>query len=82
MIQICFFASLREQLGVTNLSIEARENLTVKMVAEEIVNTHSDWADIFQDKQLLCAVNHQIVSPTTIVKDNDEVAFFPPVTGG
>ncbi|MEZ0315983.1 MAG: MoaD/ThiS family protein, partial [Methylophilaceae bacterium] len=41
------------------------------------------WASLFAGKQVVrAAINHELVSNTTVIKDGDEVAFFPPVTGG
>jgi molybdopterin synthase sulfur carrier subunit len=75
-ITVRYFASLREQLGVAELTIAADGLLTVTDV----------WKAANSDKalpqQLLYAVNMQYAQPETSVKDGDEVAFFPPVTGG
>ena len=75
-ITIRYFASLREQLGVDELSIAADHITTVSDV----------WTTANPDKPLpghvLCAVNMDYAQPETVVKDGDEVAFFPPVTGG
>jgi len=75
-ITIRYFASLREQLGVDELSIAADQITTVSDV----------WTTANADQplpgHLLCAVNMEYAQPETVVKDGDEVAFFPPVTGG
>jgi len=71
-----FFASLREQVGKSEVQIEADESKTVAQV----------WAQVCDDAplptQLLMAVNMEYGHQNTLVKDGDEVAFFPPVTGG
>jgi sulfur-carrier protein len=47
------------------------------------LKTHStDFQQAFSDNNLLCAVNQQLCDSTMPVKAGDEVAFFPPVTGG
>ncbi len=75
-IKIRYFASLREQLGVDELTIKADGVSTVFDV----------WKVANQDKSLprnlLYAVNMEYAQLETEVKDGDEVAFFPPVTGG
>jgi molybdopterin synthase sulfur carrier subunit len=41
------------------------------------------WANLFSDKQTVrAAINHALVDNDTRIKSGDEVAFFPPVTGG
>lgn len=75
-IKVKFFASLREQL-----------NEGVKQVDAEGVHTISDvWERATQTQlipsHVLCSVNLEHREPHEPVKDGDEVAFFPPVTGG
>ncbi|MFT6207270.1 MAG: molybdopterin converting factor small subunit, partial [Colwellia sp.] len=43
---------------------------------------NNDWQHYLTNNSLLCAVNHQMVNNDFLVKAGDEVAFFPPVTGG
>ena len=75
-ITVRFFASLREELGVTETDVPAHTNLTVTEV----------WKQATQDQplpaNLLSAVNQQYSELSQYVQDGDEVAFFPPVTGG
>jgi len=75
-IKVLFFASLRDALGRTGDEIDAGNITTVDDV----------WSAVAQEKPMpvnvLIAVNHEYVKAGTKVTDNDEVAFFPPVTGG
>ncbi len=75
-ITIRFFASLRENLKLDDMQISA-----------EGINTVTDaWNSGTENKAIpdnvLVAINMEYVSFDTVVTDNDEVAFFPPVTGG
>ena len=75
-VTIRFFASLKEQLGVERREIDAAA-----------VNTVSDaWRAVVADEELpdniLIALNLEYVAADRAVHDGDEVAFFPPVTGG
>lgn len=75
-IQVKFFASLREQVGKAEIE-----------VAEGLVTTVADvWSQSTTDMALpentLMAVNMDYVDANHLVKSGDEVAFFPPVTGG
>lgn len=75
-IRVKYFASLREKMG------RVEENL----VAEGLADVSAVWRAVDENRpmpdQLLCAVNHEYAKPDTPVRDGDEVAFFPPVTGG
>ena len=75
-LQVRYFASLRERMGRDSDSIE---NTKVASVADV-------WAYVSGNKPfpatLLVAVNMQYADLSKAVKDGDEVAFFPPVTGG
>lgn len=75
-VRVKFFASLREQIGAPDRATELQAPATVRQV----------WAAATDDAALpahvLCAVNYEYVSPQEEVADGDEVAFFPPVTGG
>lgn len=74
-IQIKFFASLRETLGMETSQIEAREGITIREIWDQV--TSQDYPI-----NTLCAINMDYAKPGDVVSDGDEVAFFPPVTGG
>lgn len=75
-IQVRYFASLRERIGRDSDEVEAADLRTVADV----------WGRSVPGEPLpgnvLCAVNMEYAAPDTPVRDGDEVAFFPPVTGG
>ncbi|MGR9107523.1 MAG: molybdopterin converting factor subunit 1 [Gammaproteobacteria bacterium] len=75
-IRIKFFASLREKTGFSEKFIAAEGLATVKDVVERL-----DLASLLGGT-VLYAVNMEYASLETPVTDGDEVAFFPPVTGG
>lgn len=81
MINILFFAALREQLSCEKMSITSDNILTVQDIITQLTIENPTWEQAFT-KSLLCAVNQEMVSKTSPVKSGDEVAFFPPVTGG
>tara|TARA_R110000787_G_scaffold179729_7_gene291772 strand:+ start:1056 stop:1304 length:249 start_codon:yes stop_codon:yes gene_type:complete len=82
MIKILFFARLREQLSTDCLQIPASENITTEHIRQQLANTDDLWAKVMRTDSLLVAVNQQITDWSHSVKSGDEVAFFPPVTGG
>ncbi len=75
MIQIKFFASLRETLSMESASIDARIGITIRQIWDQV--TSEDYP-----VNTLCAINMDYAKPDDVVNDGDEVAFFPPVTGG
>jgi len=75
-IKVKFFASLREQLDNDVKSVEAEGLRTVGDVWEKATGTP------LLPTHVLCSVNLEHREPHESVKDGDEVAFFPPVTGG
>lgn len=82
MIKIIFFAALREQLNCDQLTLPAENVNTVEQLKHVLVVQHPHWAAHFENTSLLCAVNHDMVSSEHLLNAGDEVAFFPPVTGG
>ena len=76
MITVKFFASLRERLGVGEVEIECPTPATIGQVWAEVATEQP------LDEGILMALNHQYVQADQNVADGDEVAFFPPVTGG
>ena len=75
-ITVRFFASLREQLGTAKTGIDFESNLTVAKVWEQATDSKPAPAN------MLSAVNQVYAGFDHPVNDGDEVAFFPPVTGG
>ena len=75
-VTVRYFAALREQMQRTTDSLEAHSVQTVADVWRSVSGTGELPGD------LLCAVNLEYVSAEHPVEDGDEVAFFPPVTGG
>jgi molybdopterin synthase sulfur carrier subunit len=75
-IHVKFFASLRERLGREAQEVEVRDGLTVGALWCVVSGTDALPANV------LAALNQEYATPEQPVHDGDEVAFFPPVTGG
>lgn len=82
MIKVVFFAALREKLGCDGIELEASDINTIADVKAQLAAKSDDWRAHFDNAALLSAVNHDMVANDHPVKSGDEVAFFPPVTGG
>ncbi|MEY4729851.1 MAG: molybdopterin synthase sulfur carrier subunit [Pseudomonadota bacterium] len=84
MINLKYFASLKEELGVTHEAIALpAASANVLSVVQTLQARGGKWQDhLVSDGKLKFAVNHVMVNVDAPVRDGDEVAFFPPVTGG
>lgn len=75
-VKVLFFASLREHLGVGQATLDTSSPLTVQAVWQRSSGQEALPANV------LVSVNHSYAGVDTLVQPGDEVAFFPPVTGG
>jgi len=82
MIQVLFFASLRERLNTERIELPADNLDTVDAVLAALLTHSEQFNQVLSQPKPLMAVNQEIALPSTAVKDGDEVAFYPPVTGG
>lgn len=86
MIHVLFFARLREQLGCDKISVEATqldsEGISVETLLQQLCESHPEWAQWLLARDVLVALNQTICDKSATVQSGDEVAFFPPVTGG
>jgi molybdopterin synthase sulfur carrier subunit len=76
-VSVKYFASLRELIGEASATVEIEENTTVDAL----------WLSISERKNVefdnvMMTVNMEYVKPGCRLTAGDEVAFFPPVTGG
>lgn len=84
MIKILYFARLREQLGTAGEALPpAPESATVGDILAWLRRRGGVWSKVLAEGEtVLAAVNQDMARPETPVRDGDELAFFPPVTGG
>lgn len=84
MIRIKFFSLIREALDTEELTAELPDDVrTVAELKDWLSAQHGElWRSTLAQPNLVHAVNHCVVDPDHGVKDADEVAFFPPMTGG
>lgn len=81
MIKVLFFAQTRELVGVDSVSVDA-DNISAEALRDQLCQQGEQWSRALQASKLLVAINQDMVQMDAIVKSGDEVAFFPPVTGG
>ena len=83
-VKVLFFAALREQLGTSSLEVDVPAGAaTVGGLRNFLIEKNSAWREALGEKKLVrAAVNQDMVDKAAPIKAGDEIAFFPPVTGG
>jgi molybdopterin synthase sulfur carrier subunit len=83
MIKVLYFASLRELLGVSAEEIRLNQpEISVTELVAQLVTRGAGWTSLSSNKNVRVAINQTVVNNEALIKAGDEVAFFPPVTGG
>lgn len=83
-LTILYFAWLRERVGATSEELTLPAGVaTVAALVEHLVARGPGYAAAFANRRAVrCAVNQEFAPPSAVLHPGDEVAFFPPVTGG
>ena len=83
-LQLKFFASLREALGISQENVEIPDDIHTIADLRIYLTRRSDvWAQaLAEGRALRCALNQEMVEANVALQDGAEIAFFPPVTGG
>ncbi len=83
-VKVLYFASIREKLGRNAEEIDLPSGVaTIASLRSHLRARGGAWAEALADGKLLrAAVNQDMSQPSAAIKGGDEVAFFPPVTGG
>lgn len=80
---VIYLARLREVLGRGNEQIELPDASTVGTLVGSLCDRGGAWAlELAAGRAVRIAVNHEMADLTATLRDGDEVALFPPVTGG
>ncbi|BCB27406.1 molybdopterin synthase sulfur carrier subunit [Sulfurimicrobium lacus] len=82
-IKLLYFASLRDALGLSEEKTALPGSVvTVAELRAHLASRGGEWSRLVTNNALRCAVNQEMASSALPINDGDEVAFFPPVTGG
>ena len=83
-MKLLYFAWVRQKIGVGEEEFALPAGVRdVTALIEALRNRGTGYAEAFGDlSRLRCAVNQQHVDLNAPIRAGDEVAFFPPVTGG
>jgi molybdopterin synthase sulfur carrier subunit len=85
VVRLVYLARLREALGASaeSLVLPAAAAPTVTTVLDALRARGGAFAvELAPGRAVRIAVNHAMAKPSDVVRDGDEVALFPPVTGG
>ncbi|CEN56018.1 molybdopterin converting factor subunit 1 [Candidatus Methylopumilus turicensis] len=84
MITVLYFARLKESLNYSTEEIDLPADVnTIALLKLHLAKRGEAWANLFNGQQTIrAAINHALVENNAAIKNGDEVAFFPPVTGG
>lgn len=84
MVKLVYLARLRESLGVATEDIVLPQGArNVSDLRQWLCQRGGVWAsELAPGRPVRVAVNHALAEGKTVIADGDEVAFFPPVTGG
>lgn len=84
-IQLLFFGRYQDDLGSSGEQLALPAGVaTLADLRQQLATRGERWGEVFgeQNSRLLAAVNQQMATPDCPLAEGDEVAFFPPVTGG
>jgi molybdopterin synthase sulfur carrier subunit len=82
-VKILYFASLRETLSCAEESLPLPAGVaTVGALREVLCARGGEWCALASGRAVRAAVNQELAQALQPIKAGDEIAFFPPVTGG
>ena len=83
MLTIRLFARFREKIGQEEEQLPLPDGVaSVAALQDHLAARGGAWALLSRDEQVLVAVNQEMAGPEHSIQAGDEVAFFPPVSGG
>ena len=83
-VRLLFFASLRESLGTQGEEVDLPPTVTtVGALRQHLHDRGGAWGNVFAPtRNVRAAINQEMAQVGASIKAGDEIAFFPPVTGG
>ena len=83
-LKVLYFARLRERLGVAEEVVELPDGMGMVAMLLDVLRVRGGvWAEeLAAGKNFRVAVNQDMAGMEAPIEDGDEVAIFPPVTGG
>ncbi|NOZ58201.1 MAG: molybdopterin converting factor subunit 1 [Euryarchaeota archaeon] len=82
MVRVKLFAWFREKAGVAEVELSLGRGARVRDVVEELKRRYPGLEEAFRGGNFFVSVNHEVAELEQELGEEDEVAFFPPVSGG
>ncbi|MHA2136189.1 MAG: molybdopterin converting factor subunit 1 [Candidatus Thorarchaeota archaeon] len=79
-IKVKFFASYKEAVGRDEMDLEMKDESNVSQLLEAVKELHPTIGELIEP--LIVSVNKEYAEFDKVLKDGDEVALLPPVSGG
>ena len=79
-VRICLFAVLRDRAGIGETALTLPDGATAASAASSLIDQFPALRDAVP--RVMFAVNQEYAGPDTVLKDGDELALIPPVSGG
>ncbi len=82
-MKILYFANIKQKIGISEEDILINDKISIYELIEILKKRGLKYQGAFSNtKNIKCSVNCNFSSFDTIIENKDEIAFFPPVTGG
>ena len=81
-IRVLYFARFREALGCAGETLQLDQSCRLSEFKAGLLKRGPKWQETLGMGNVLIAVNQELVQQDVLLKPGDELAFFPPVTGG
>ena len=78
-IKVTYYGQFRDITGLNEEEMETKDGVTVVELRDQV---REKYPRIAEKREVLVAINNSFAPLETVVKQNDKVAFFPPVSGG
>lgn len=81
-VTVLFFGAIREAVGVSEIGVEIPADRSLRTVVAKIMQEYGKKLTESHRESYVVALNKQICNADALLQANDEIAIFPPVTGG
>lgn len=82
MVTVKFFASFREKVGKSEIKLSTKGEVTLQSVIDTLEKKIPGLKKLIEEGNAAVALNEEIAAENAVVKESDEIAIFPPVSGG
>ena len=83
-MKILYFSWIKDKIGKTHEDIQIKDNIkTIDDLIKLLMNSDKNYEEVFKDtSSIKVSINMETADFKDQINNNDEVAFFPPMTGG